>query len=458
MSDPHPTDSAIAAHVAGDAGNSTLADHLASCDQCRNIAARLSDGPLDALPDVPLPSAVPTVPAGAASAATNARAVDHAPDQLWRAAAPDSGRIQLVWIRRLRSDGRPAVVPVSFDPDHADEYSLVVPADRSPLDIDIVFHTTVETTIDTRTLIDCIVEQTGVTDDIDTVRNARAEGRPVTNLTVGTPIVSLTDDRIEYRQQLADALIELTVPRLDPDESDDNDAHDLLEDLRTDSALGTLIDDEVTAELTDKLINGLWDSYPAARVLPARPAPGNTGDITMFATIVNIDVFVSVVTAATELPDEEVPELSRAVFDTDLSIHAVCFVTAHGTFDARLIDRRSLTQNYETPTGRLRLPDNLIRGPVVDVLLKFFDLRVNPFRSFGTAAVDPITINHRDIAVQYGAGAVRDTAERASGLRVPGKAEGYSRVTDHRDAVIRIVEAALTRDTVDINAILEGEP
>jgi hypothetical protein len=92
------------------------------------------------------------------------------------------------------------------------------------------------------------------------------------------------------------------------------------------------------------------------------------------------------------------------------------------------------------------------------VLLKYFDLRVNPFRAFGTAAVDPITINHRDIAVQFGSGAVRDTAERASGLRVPGKADGYSRVADHRDAVIRIVEAALTRDTVDINEILEGEP
>lgn len=457
MSDPHPTDSAIAANVAGDPGNSALVDHLASCAQCRTVAARLADGPLDELPDAQLPDDAATVPAAAARAAAEARHVALVPDQMWRVAVPD-GLIQLVWIRRLRTDGRPAVVPVSFDPDQADEYSLIVAADRSPLAVDTVFHTTVETTIDTRTLIDCIVEQTGVSHDIDTVRNARAEGRPVESLTVGNPIVSLTDDRIQYRQQLADALVELTTPRIDPDDSDDNDAHDLQEDLGVDSALGSLIDDEITAELTDKLVNGLWDTYPGARVLPARPAPGDAGDIATFATIVNIGVLVSIVTVATDLPDDTIPELSRTVFDTDLSIHAVCFVSAPGTYDARLIDRRSLTENYETPTGRLRLPDNLLRGPVVDVLLKFFDLRVNPFRTFGTAAVDRITINHRDIAVQYGAGAVHDTAERASRLQVPGKADGYRRVSDHRDAVIRIVEEALTRDTVDINAILEGEP
>lgn len=458
MSDhPHPTDSAIAAHIAGDTEDTALTDHLVSCARCGTIADRLAQDPLDDLPDVPLPDGTPIVPPAAALAAAGAHVVDIAPDQMWRAAAPD-GPIQLVWIRRLRTDGRPAVVPVSFDPDYADEYSLIVPADRSPLDVDIVFHTTVETTIDTRALVDCILEHTGVALDIDTVRDARAEGRPVRGLTVGNPIVSLADSRIEYRQHLADALVELGTPRFDPDLSEDNDAHDLPADLPTDSALGTLIDDEITAELTEKLINGLWDAYPAARVLPARLSPGNTGDIATFATIVNIDVFVSIVTIATDLPDEAVPEVSRTVFDTDLSIHAVCFVTTTGSYDARLIDRRSLTENYEAPSGRLLVPDNLLRGPVVDVLLKFFDLRVNPFRSFGTAAVDPITINHRDIAVQFGTGAVRATAERASGLRVPGKADGYSRVADHRDAVIRIVEAALTSDTVDINEILEGEP
>lgn len=456
MSHPHPTASAIAAHIVGGRRNGAVADHLASCAECRTIAARLDVGPLDDLPDAPLPNGTAVVPHAAAVAAAEARAIDLAPDQIWRAAAPD-GPIQLVWIRRLRSDGRPAVVPVSFDPDHADDYSLIVPADKSPLDIDIVLHTTVETTIDTRALTDCIIEQTGVADDIETVRSARAEGRPVVALTVGTPIVSLMDDRIEFRQQLADALVELTTPRFDPDDSDDNDAHDLLEELPTDSALGALINDEITAELTDKLVNGLWETYPAARVLPARPTPGKAGDISTFATIVNIDVFVSIVTVATHLPDDTIPEVSRALFDTDLSVHAVCFVTAPGTYDARLIDRRSLNENYETPTGRLRLPENLHRGDVVDVLLKYFDLRVNPFRTFDTAAVGPITINHRDIAVQYGAGAVRETAERAPSLRVPGKADGYSRVTDHRNAVIRIVEEALTHNTVDITAILEGE-
>jgi len=152
-------------------------------------------------------------------------AVRLAPDQLWRASA-STGPILLVWIRGLRSDGRPAVIAVSFDAGFADEYSLVV-GDRSPLAANLVFHTTVETTVDTRALIDLVADRIGVAGAIDSVRTARAAGRPVRGLVVGRPITSRTDARIAYRQRLARALVELSTPRFDPDLSDDNDAHDL---------------------------------------------------------------------------------------------------------------------------------------------------------------------------------------------------------------------------------------
>ena len=456
--DPHPTDTALAAYAAGEpADRGGLSDHIALCDQCRAIVVRLSDELLDELPDLPLAAVAPAVPPATVEAVADARTVEVAPDQLWRAAPPAGGPTQLLWTRRLRSDGRVAVVPVTFDTDHADEYSLIVPADRSPLGVDLVFHTTVETTIDRRTLLDCIVEHAGVAADIRTVRDARAQGLPVHGLRVGSPIVSLADERIEYRQQLSDALIQLTTAHFEPDRSDDDDTHDLPTDLPNDTAIGALIDDEITVELIETMLNGLSDTYPAARVLPARPGQGHASDISAFATIVNIDVFVSIVTVATDVPDDDLPELSRSVFHTDLSVQAVCFVTIPGSFYARLVDRRALSDAYETPSGRLRLPDDILHGPVADVLLKFFDRRVNPFRAITTATVDPITINQRDLAVQYGTGAVRDIAERAPALRVPGKADGYSRVTNHRDAVIRIVEHALTHDSVDIAAILEDE-
>lgn len=459
MSDSHPTDTALAAYATGEgAGREAVAEHVASCDPCRGIVGRLSDEPLDDIPDRPLPENGPVVPQGTVRAVADSRTLDVVSDQLWRAATPDRDSVQVVWIRRVRSDGRIAVVPVSLDPDHADDYSLIVTADRSPLGVDLVFHTTIETTIDPRTLIDCIVEHAGVVADITAVRGARALGVPVQDVLVGSPIVSFTDDRIEYRQQLSDALIELTSASLDPDRSGDDDAHDLPTAMPSDSAIADLIDDEITAALLDELLLGLWDTHPGARVVPARSSPGHAGAVASFATIVNIDVFVSVVTVATQIPDEELPELSRAVFQTDLSVHAVCFVATPQPFHARLIDRRALSDSYETPTGRLQVPEDLLEGPVAEVLLKFFDRRVNPFRVFGTAAIDPITINQRDLAVEYGAGSVRDVAARASGLRVPGKSDGYSRVANHREAVIEIVEQALTRDSVDIAGILDGDP
>lgn len=457
MTDSHPTDTAIAAFVDGDQASGALADHIASCPRCGSIAARLGEDSFDDISDWPLQEHAPLVPPVTVQAVASAQIADLATDQIWRAVSAVEGINQLVWIRRLRSDGRAAAVPVSFDAEYADEYSLIVPAEGSPLGIDTVFHTTAETTIDPRFLIDCIVDPAGVATDIATIRHARAHGSPVQDLPVGSPILSLVDNRIEYRQQLSDALVGLTTARLDPDQSNEDGNHDLPVDISNDSAIRGLIGDEISAELIGQLLDGLAHTYPAARVVPTQPSMGLVSNVSAFATIVNIDVLVSIVTLTLDIPDADLPEMSRSVFDADMSVHAVCFVSIEGSFDTRLIDRRALSDAYETPSGVLRVPEDVPHGPVVDVLGKFFDRRVNPFRAITTATIDPITISQRDLAVQHGSAAVRDIAKRAARLHVPGKADGYRRVTGHRDAVIRIVEQALTRDAVDIAAILEDE-
>lgn len=98
---------------------------------------------------------------------------------------------------------------------------------------------------------------------------------------------------------------------------------------------------------------------------------------------------------------------------------------------------------------------DITAGPVADVLVKYFDHVINPFRVVVTSTIDVITIDYRSIAVLVGAGAIREVAARASGYRIPGKADGYARVSSHRSAIVSIVEQALQGLDVDVATLLD---
>ena len=85
-----------------------------------------------------------------------------------------------------------AVVPVSFDTELADEHTRIVALDDSPLGLPLALHLDLEVTIDRDTLLDRLGA-------LDVVGDAGA-------MIAGPPVVSALDERIAYRQGLADRL------------------------------------------------------------------------------------------------------------------------------------------------------------------------------------------------------------------------------------------------------------
>jgi hypothetical protein len=73
--------------------------------------------------------------------------------ELWRARHPDGGPVTLIWLRSLGPAGA-AVVPVSFDVEQADEDTLIVAPEQSPLGLALALHLSAETVIDPRGLLD----------------------------------------------------------------------------------------------------------------------------------------------------------------------------------------------------------------------------------------------------------------------------------------------------------------
>jgi hypothetical protein len=461
MIDSHPAESLLVDYVAGTVERpSNIDEHLTFCTDCRAVVQRLREGGLgapggfDDLDDLPLEPEAPSVPAAAISALAEVDRRDLAPEQLWRAAPEGRDEMLLVWIRRVHSDGRPAVVPVTFDPEFADQYDLVVPAERSPLGVELVFHTTAEGTIDRRAMIDRVAE-VGVPADIEAVRRARREGRRGEDLSVGAPIPSLHDERVEYRQHLTDRIVAMGTARVQPDLSTPDESHDqpAEADLQ-DDALDALFADALLAALVREVRNGLASSYPRCRFLPLSwPDVGGTPQ--PVATLLNIDVFVRLVVLDDDLELIRLLEATRAMFDGDLSISAVCFSSKFDPFTSSLIDRRAVVDAHETSVGELQPnADDVITGSVVEVLTKYFDRVVDPFRIVVSTAMDELNVDPTTLAMAAGDAAVGAVLSKAAGYKIPGKRPGYELVADRKQLVISIVEQALQPGGVDVRTAL----
>lgn len=464
MMDSHPAESLLLDYVAGTIERpSDIDEHLAFCTECSTVVQRLRDAALgkpDGFDDLdelsPVPDG-PVVPQALLTAVARSGQRDLAPHQLWCAAPPGRDELLLVWVRRVHADGRPAVVPVTFDSEFADQYDLVVPEGRSPLGIELVFHTTAEGSIDRRTLIDCVTD-IDVAADIEAVRRSRREGGPVEALPVGTPIRSLSDERVEYRQHLTDLVVAMGTARFEPDRSSADESHDYLaEPSLQDDVLDGLLDDPPLAALVREVRNGLAYSYPRCRLLPLS-WPDVGGPFRPVATLLNIDVFVRLVALDDDLELIHLLEASRAVFDGDLSVGAVCFSSTSEPFTSWLIDRSAVVEAYETLLGDLGSNvEDIITGSVVDMLTKYFDRVVDPFRVVVSTTMGELSVDPRVLALAAGDAAVDIVVSKATGYKILGKGPGYELVADRKELVIYIVEQALQPGGVDIRSALGEE-
>lgn len=141
-----------------------------------------------------------------------------APGELWRVGRDEA---LLVWVRRIL-DGAIAVVPVVLDPDLADENTLLISEEDSPIGLELAVMASVEAHLAPRAFLQCF----GVlpcAEEIELLRAARHDGKLVTELPIGAPIETEQDERIEYRQSLSDLLGDMSPDSYDQ-EGDTGDA------------------------------------------------------------------------------------------------------------------------------------------------------------------------------------------------------------------------------------------
>jgi hypothetical protein len=378
------------------------------------------------LADLVRAAAAAAVPEPVRAATAGADRPDAGPEagELWRARHPDGGPLILVWLRSVGPAGVVAV-PVSFDVEFADDQTLIVTGEDSPLGLPIALHRPIETTIDPRALLD---------------RLGRLDPA---GAAVGPRIVSPVDERLEYRQTLADRLAGLASTAA----GDGDDAQHDWWPLDTDSD---------RADLLKAIHRALAETHPGARIAPRPPATAASEHLSAVALVAELDAFVLVASVDRPLDDEARLEAARQALHADQLLNAVCLAEPAAPFLAVVIDRRDVVAAIETPSGQLR-PARQSRPPaaVGAALTKFLDATISPFGRLARTFVEGHAPDARQLAVDVAADAVRTVEASAKSFKTEGKRPGYERVKRHRAAITRLVEEALNRPDIDVAATLE---
>ena len=216
----HPLDIDLLGLVVGDL-NATLAaevtEHLATCLLCRVRIARIRRGDaVAAAPPVGID--VPMVSPRVLNALENAARPELiATGQIWLAG--DFHRL-LIWVRAVES-GAVIAHPITLDVGAADDTALII--DELPaLGHAGAVVTSIVGTVPESRLVSYIGDL-DISAEVERLRDAATLGAPALDLRTGLPITGSTDERLEFRQLLADDLAALD---LIEDEDDDENFHE----------------------------------------------------------------------------------------------------------------------------------------------------------------------------------------------------------------------------------------
>jgi hypothetical protein len=370
------------------------------------------------LADLARAAAAVAVPDEVRAAVTGADRPEAGPQagELWRAHRPGvaAGAVTLVWLQSLSPSGA-AAVPVSFDTEMADDDTIVVPSEASPLGLPLALHLAAETTIDRHSLLD--------------------------------RLGSLDPAAVEAARRTATAALRLKDEAVEPAEQD---AGGEWWPFATGSERGDLL---------RALHQVLGESHPGARIAPRPAATAGSEHLSAVALVAELDAFVLVASVEQHpLDDATRLEAARQVLHADQLLNAVCLAEAAAPYLAVVIDRRDVVAAIETPSGQLRPPrQSRPPAPVGIALSKFLDATISPFGRLARTFVEGQALDPRALAVDVSADAVRTVEGSAKSFKTEGKRPGYERVKRHQGAITRLVEEALNQPDVDVGSILDED-
>lgn len=398
---------------------SAVEAHLAACVLCRIKYQRLSGEPLTDgdLNDVdrahtdlgPIDLDKAGIPRFRPVDSVDASPETAAPGELWLTAGDEA---VMVLLRQILDPSLSLVSPVTFDVEAADDGTVVLDADASPLGLPLAIH-----------------DGTTVRLPLDVLHSRVVPARTVDLLTVtvgdpgvrrGGPLDGPADPRHEVRQHLADRLLALS-PGFGP-------VQDQLEDLRHG---GATVEELAT---------------------PAGCPDGWLG----LARILERHLSILVVGTPAGLITESDYVAARGVAVRWHASALVVCAPGDGTVD--LYTPKGLYDAMQVPLGH-RAPEPTVSGlDLIDTVRKFLDL--HPLWHVPAASeTRPVpSVDVSELLDRNGRVATADLADRR--VRGTDKRTAYQQAATRSDELAAILQRALagTLTPEDIQGVAGGEP
>jgi hypothetical protein len=444
----HLNESVLYAFVQGrlkGAAAAAVTDHLERCLACRVWSTRLRDACVSDADDSIISRLVDTSPAVPEALhralLNNPSSAAPAIGDLWRVGRREA---LLVWVRRIFDDSA-AVIPVTFDGDLADNFSLIIPDDESPLGLELVVMASVEAHVDLRAFLQR-VSALPVEDRVEALRESRRSRLPTSlDLLVGAPIVSEQDQRLEYRQVLSDLLADLSpaafAEEMEVEPGDEGvDVHRFVENLS-----------ELTWRRTGLTVQPLTVDHVA--IDPAH-------DLLVVAMVKDLDaaVLVAALTGADPANTLTQPDLARGCGEL-LRRHpdadAVAVAIQDREWTTVVVDPPSAARALEAPSGHFSEPR--VAGqplPLIDALLKHLDARATHWDQVGVQHFDREPLDLVELGAISAAAAIERTIAEGRRILTPAKKRAYTSLGE-RDAarIVELITAVAARGIAPSEAV-----
>jgi hypothetical protein len=349
------------------------------------------------------------------------------PGELWRVGRDEA---LLVWVRRVFADTAD-VVPAVLDIDLADQESVVVPADATPLGMPVALLTGVRSHVG----MPAFLERLGSIDvaaQVQEVMTAAREGRAPQGVDVGLPIESEDDQRIEYRQVVADLLSDLAPSRWPSPIADEVPESDY---------------DELCGLLSQELPSRHYGTRVSE--VPFRPVSAyDATSLWTCARVAYLDTSVIVAMLHGALLEEAllVAELATACLEVvrlEPDADAIAVAGKSAGWPTAVLGVPQLRTAFEAPSG-IQVPPRLTVEPlpVIDALAKFLDTQVTAWEETEPPAPKIQKLNFGQLALEAATEAISSVTAEGGRARTPAKQQAWTNLAD--DLGSRIAESIIS--------------
>jgi len=364
------------------------------------------------------------------------------PGEIWRIGRDEA---LLVWIRRTLVDAVD-VIPAVLDVELADQESIVLPSDSTPFGLPLALLTGVRGHVG----LPAFLERVGYVDvaaQVQEVMSAARDGRTPHAVDVGLPIESEDDQRIEYRQVIADLLADLAPSRW-PD---------------ADPMAGAL--SGRTDHLTELLAQNLPDRHLGAWISSVPHHHVTVDDQISLSTCARVTYLdTSVIVAVLEGANLEtavrlapLPHACLNVVNSEPDADAVAVAERSVDWPTVVLRVPQLRTAFEPPGGPEVAPRLAAEPlPVVDALAKYLDSQVTAWDVVEPADSNIQNLNFRQFALQGAEEAVAAIATEGSRARITAKKSAWTNMPEDLSSIIaEALNSIVANESTDADAILD---